>query len=110
MNNISTEVCPIILAIQFGFSPAESIFRFCDGYGKLDYRVPLVVVPTTYNLVKEERFIEAGVSVIIYANHLLRSSYKAMKQTAETILEAKRGWESETTCYPVQEFFKVTNP
>jgi len=87
----------------------EDIFRFCSEYRKFDHRVPLVVVPTTYNMVREESFIEAGVSVVIYANHLLRSSYKAMKQTAEIILKTKRGWDSESMCFPVQEFFKVTN-
>jgi len=85
----------------------EKILEFCDGYKKLDYNIPLVVVPTTYNEIRESELAVGGASIIIYANHLLRSSYKTMLKTAETILEAKRGLEAESECYPIQELFKV---
>jgi len=85
----------------------KKILEFCDCYKKLDYDIPLVVVPTTYNEIEESELTATGVSIIIYANHLLRSSYKTMLKTAETILKAKRGWEAESDCYPVQELFKV---
>lgn len=84
-------------------SPAK-VLEFCAKYDNI---VPLVVVPTTYNTVLEQELIEANVSIIIYANHLIRSSYKAMLETAEIILSAKRGLEAESKCIPVQEFFKV---
>ena len=87
----------------------DKILNFCDKYGRLGYGVPLVVVPTTYNAIKEEDLIEAGVSVVIYANHLLRSGYKAMLETAKTILETERGLEAESNCIAVQEFFKVVS-
>lgn len=83
------------------------ILRFCAEYDKRDYGVPLVVVPTTYNAISEQELIDANISIVIYANHLLRSSYKAMVKTAETILRAKRGLEVESNCIPVQELFRV---
>jgi len=88
---------------------AETILDFCREYKDFNRKVPLVVVPTTYNAIKEKELIEAGVSIVIYANHLLRSSYKAMIETAETILEAERALEAEPKCCPVKEVFKVVN-
>lgn len=46
-----------------------------------------VVVPTTYSRFKEEELNGYGANIVIYANHLLRSSYAAMVKTAERILE-----------------------
>ncbi len=87
-------------------SPAE-ILKFCAEYNKHGYTVPLVVVPTTYNTILEQELIDVNVSVVIYANHLMRSSYKAMLETAKMILSTKRGLEAESKCIGIQEFFKV---
>ena len=71
----------------------KEVITFCIMYKKFDKKVPLVVVPTTYNQITEQELIEAGVDVVIYANHLLRSSYPAMVSTAKTILKNKRAYE-----------------
>jgi len=47
------------------------------------------------------------VNVVIYANHLLRSSYKNMKKTAEKILQYERSKETDDLCYPVKELLKL---
>ena len=65
-------------------------FKFCKIYNKFKNRKPLIAVPTTYNQVKENEFIKYGINMIIYANHLLRSTYPNMKATAESILKHKR--------------------
>jgi phosphoenolpyruvate phosphomutase len=39
--------------------------------------------------------IENGVSVVIYANQLLRSAYSAMTETAESILRNGRAFEAD---------------
>jgi len=85
-------------------SPDE-VLEFCHGYRKLEYRVPLVVVPTTYNTVTEAELIANGVSVVIYANHLLRSSYKAMAETATVILSNGRACEAEHNCCELRDLF-----
>ena len=87
----------------------DEIFKFCREYRKLSTRVPLIVVPTTYNTVKEEQLIDVGVNVVIYANHLLRSSYKAMAMTAYDILYYGRSKEASDHCSPVKEIFDLTN-
>ena len=87
-------------------SPDE-ILEFCTEYGKFDRKVPLVVVPTTYNSISEEDLVEAGVSVVIYANHMLRSAYPAMMRTATTILRSHRCFEADEYCMPIREILTL---
>jgi phosphoenolpyruvate phosphomutase len=83
-------------------TPAE-ILEFCRRYAEFDRRVPLAVVPTTYSAVSEEQLQGAGVRLVIYANHLLRSAYPSMMRTAKSILESGRALEAEEFCLPVRD-------
>lgn len=47
--------------------------------------VPLMCVPTTYNHITDKELEDAGFDIICHANHLLRASLKAMKETADKI-------------------------
>jgi phosphoenolpyruvate phosphomutase len=76
-------------------------------YNKLDNRKPLVAVPTSYNTVTEEELGKNGVNIVIYANHLLRSSYPAMCQTARSILEHHRSAEVESKIMPLKEILEL---
>jgi phosphoenolpyruvate phosphomutase len=51
-----------------------------------EQRGPLVIVPTKYFATPTETFRAAGISAVIWANHLLRSAVTAMRMTAERIL------------------------
>src|SRR5690606_1865772 len=73
----------------------DEILEFCERFRRSDRRVPLVVVPSTYNTVTEAELADAGVNVVIYANHLLRSAYPAMVRTAQSILQHGRAKEAE---------------
>ena len=87
--------------------PTE-IFNFCDQYKQFDTKVPLVVVPSSYNSVTEETLIDKGANIVIYANHLLRSAYPAMVKTAESILKHKRSKEaSDTHCMSIKEILNL---
>ncbi len=86
--------------------PTE-IIEFCKEYSKFENKVPLVVVPTTYNYIIEKEFIELGVNIVIYANHLLRSAYPAMKKTAESILLNERAYEAEEFCLPIKDLLNL---
>ena len=86
----------------------EEIVKFCEEYNQFHDRVPLVIVPTTYCTFTERQMKHYGVSVVIYANHLLRASYKAMKDVAEDIL-IMECCNVKDKCEPVKEIFKVTN-
>ena len=88
-------------------STPDKVLEFCKYYKDKKKKVPLVVIPTTYNTITETELIKAGVSVIIYANHLLRSSFQAMQETARAILAFERGKEAEFYCTPVKEIFEM---
>ncbi len=81
----------------------EEFFKFCREYSKIENKVPLVAVPTTYNHITENQLKDSGINIVIYANHLLRSAYPAMKKTAETILLNERAYEVEEVCLSIKE-------
>ena len=84
-------------------SEVTEINEFCKAYQDLAGKVPLVAVPTTYNQVYESELTEMGFSVVIYANHLLRSAYPAMLKTAESILKHGRSKEAEADCISTKD-------
>lgn len=85
----------------------DEILEFCGRFRRLDRRVPLVVVPSTYNTVTEAELADAGVNVVIYANHLLRSAYPAMVRTAESILRHGRSSEADGDLMPIKEILEL---
>lgn len=85
----------------------KEIREFCKRYNELEKRVPLVVVPTSYNFMKEDELAELGVNVVIYANHLIRSAYPAMVNTAKSILENGRSKEASINCMPIKEILTL---
>ena len=66
-----------------------------------------MVVPTTYNTIYEQELQDVGVNLVIYANHMLRSAYPAMVNTANTILKHKRLYEVEKYCLPMNDFINL---
>lgn len=65
--------------------------------------VPVVLIPTSFNHFTEEELADMGANIVIYANHLLRSAYPAMRSTAEAILKAGRSKEVDDVCMPIKE-------
>jgi len=86
----------------------KEIVEFCNSYNQLNKRMPLVVVPSTYSHMKESDLSELGINVVIYANHLLRSAYPAMVETAKSILINQRAKEaSDKYCMPIKEIINL---
>jgi phosphoenolpyruvate phosphomutase len=85
----------------------KELFKFCEEYSNFKNKVPLVAVPSAYSYIKESELKNAGINMVIYANHLLRSAYPAMKKTAETILWNERAYEVEEFCLPVKEILDL---
>ena len=82
-------------------NPAD-IVNFAKSF-KNNYDIPLVVVPTTYNQIKVEELSSLGIDIVIYANHLLRSAYPAMLNTAKQILKNGRSHEIEKDLMSVKD-------
>jgi phosphoenolpyruvate phosphomutase len=87
-------------------TPCE-VFEFCGNFRNKLPTVPLVVVPTTYSSVREDELIAHGVNMVIYANQLIRSSFRAMQRVAETILENQRALEIESSCVPINDIIRL---
>ena len=86
----------------------KDIFEFMKEFREFSKDIPIVVVPTTYNQFTEEELHEGGANIIIHANHLLRSAYPAMVNTAKSILEHGRSKEaSDEYCLPVKEILTL---
>jgi len=86
---------------------SDEILAFCEHYRLLKTDAPLVVVPTTYAGITEEELMDAGVNVVIYANHLLRAAYPAMQAVAESILRHHRCLEADKNCMPIKDILSL---
>ena len=87
-------------------SPDE-VFEFCTRYNQLPNRKTLVAVPTSYNTVTEDELAAHGVNIVIYANHLLRSAYPAMVETAKSILVHQRSAECDQRLLPIKDILEL---
>lgn len=79
----------------------ESFMRLWDG------RAPVVIVPTTYHRTPTPVFGDLGVSLVIWANHLIRASVTAMQRAAATIHAARSIEAVEEEIAPVAELFRL---
>ena len=85
----------------------NDIKEFCERFRKEYERVPIVLVPTTYNQFTEKELASWGANIIIYANHMLRASYPAMLKAAQTILEAERSLEVNDMCLSIKQILEL---
>ena len=85
----------------------EDIKSFCLEFRKSDKITPIVVVPSSYNHIREEELIEWGANIVIYANHLLRASFPSMQKVAQTILKNKRTSELDDTCMSIKDILEL---
>ena len=94
------------LLIHSKKSTAEDIFNFMEVWKDT---CPVVIVPTMYYDTPTEEFQKCGVSMVIWANHLLRSSVKAMQHTASQIYKDTAISSVENDIVPVKEVFRLQN-
>jgi phosphoenolpyruvate phosphomutase len=84
-------------------SPAE-IFAFLDEWAG---RSPVVLVPTKYWRTPTTEFRARGVSVVVWANHLLRAGITAMQATARRLREEESLLNVEPQVAPLPEVFRL---
>ena len=85
----------------------DDIKSFCLNFREKNTTTPIVVVPSSYNHIKEEELIEWGANIVIYANHLLRASFPSMQNVAKTILKNKRTSELDNTCMSIKDILEL---
>ncbi len=85
----------------------DEVIEFAKKFKKSKNYKPLIAIPSTYSSIKESTLIENGFKLVIYANHLLRSSYPSMLKTAEEILLNQRSKESEKKISSINEVINL---
>jgi len=70
-------------------------------------RAPVVIVPTKYYSTPTSVFRDAGISVVIWANHMLRASIRAMQGAAREIAQAQNLHKIEDNVAPLAEVFRL---
>ena len=83
---------------------ASEIVEFTERWAN---RCPVVIVPTMYYATPTDVFRKAGVSTVIWANHLLRASLSAMRETARSIAEDESLAEVEHRVASVADIFRL---
>ncbi|MBR1765131.1 MAG: phosphoenolpyruvate mutase [Ruminococcus sp.] len=86
--------------------PAE-IIEFCDKFRASDLKTPLVVVPSSFDIITEDELAAHGVNIVIYANQLTRSAFPAMQKTAEDILRYHRAKEVDDRLLPIKDIITL---
>lgn len=83
---------------------ADEVLSFMDEW-KAD--CPIIVVPTTYSSTPTIDFVTAGISMVIWANHILRASIVTMQETAEKIYKTQSLTSIEPEIASVKEIFRL---
>ncbi len=94
------------ILIHSALSVPDEILSFKQEWGN---RCPVVIVPTKYYATPTEVFRQHGVSIVIWANHLLRAAVAAMQKTAATLKEQEHLLSIEDKVAPVAEIFRLQN-
>ena len=87
-------------------STPDQIIAFAEAW---ENRCPLVIVPTMYYSTPVEVFEKAGISLVIWANHNVRSAINAMKETSRRIFEERSLTNVEDEVVSVKEVFRLQN-
>ncbi len=85
----------------------DEILEFCDKFREEDKQTPIVVVPSSFNTITEEKLSEHGVNIVIYANQLTRSAFPAMQKTAQDILRYHRAKEVDERLMPIKDIITL---
>ncbi len=85
----------------------DEILEFCKILREYDENIPIVVVPTSFNQITAKELSEAGINVVIYANHMLRAAYPGMMNVAKSILDHDRSMEAEKDLLSIKKILDL---
>ena len=92
------------ILIHSAKSEPSEIITFKNEWGD---RLPVIIVPTKYYSTPTEIFSQVGISMAIWANHMIRSSIESMQQTAASIIQKKSVVALEDKIASVSEIFRL---
>lgn len=85
----------------------NEVLEFCKIFREYDAHIPIIAVPTSYNQIRAKELAEAGVNIVIYANHMLRAAYPGMMNVAKSILNHDRSYEAEKELLSINEILDL---
>ena len=85
----------------------DEILEFCKILREFNENIPIVVVPTSFNQITAKELSEAGINVVIYANHMLRAAYPGMMNVAKSILDNDRSMEAEKDLLSIKKILDL---
>lgn len=92
------------ILIHSKLSRPDQILEFATEWAN---RAPLVIVPTKYYSTPVEVFRKAELSLVIWANHMIRSAVQSMQKTAAQIFESEGLVDIEDRIASVDEIFRL---
>ena len=92
------------ILIHSKHSQPDQVLQFAREWAN---RAPLVIVPTKYYTTPTSVFEQADISLVIWANHMIRSCITAMQSTAKEIYKTRSLVESEGRIATVSEIFRL---
>ena len=105
--NAYSEAGSDLILIHSKSNTPNEVFSFAKKFKKSKYYKPIVLVPSSYSKTTETAMVDQGIKVVIYANHLLRASYKAMEQVAKNILKNERAFNVEKDILPIKDIISL---
>jgi phosphoenolpyruvate phosphomutase len=85
----------------------DEVFAFARQFRAGFPHVPLISVPTSYNQVTEDELAAHGFNIVIYANHMMRAAYPAMKTAAHEILRNSRSSEIDKQLISINDILEL---
>jgi phosphoenolpyruvate phosphomutase len=82
----------------------DQVLAFAKAWGG---KCPLIAVPTTYYSTPVEVFEQAGINLVIWANHNCRAAITAMQKVSRTIFKERSLVSIEDKIAPVKEVFRL---
>ena len=92
------------ILIHSKLSKPDEIVTFAREWAR---RSPLVIVPTKYYSTPTDVFRKAGISTVIWANHLVRAATSAMQKVAREIFATQTLVNVEDQIASVNEIFRL---
>jgi phosphoenolpyruvate phosphomutase len=92
------------ILIHSALSTPTEILAFKREWGD---RSPVVIVPTKYYATPTDVLRDAGFSIAIWANHMLRAALTAMQACARTLAAEQNLLSIEDSIAPVKEIFRL---
>jgi phosphoenolpyruvate phosphomutase len=94
------------ILIHSNQATVDDIARFAEQWDRL---TPLVCVPTTYHTTSVDELARLGFKIVIFANHGLRASIRAVQETLVELRRSGRASAVDDRIVPLAEVYRLVD-